>query len=323
MYSNKFTGVNPVPAVAQRLADKSSSPVGMASGNANVNTEANPFAGQEVAAAVAPTSKLGFLNRFRRSKTAASPVAPSAPVTATGYTEIPNVVSAENLAADEEAAAAAAEIEEVTEVLNNPKNFRGNTSGRKATFEANLTRRNKRLSSNFAINGKKIRVYGDSPNIILRRYNQEKAGATKRKAAANAAAAKAKANAAAAKAAANAAAAAAAKAKAEAEETARREKQNILDVAARKKAALKMEREQLLARQKAEAAEVAKKAKEEQLALEAKISEARVAKSTAAAPLKKSIFSGIKNPFKRGASRRNASLRKGRKTRRANRDNRR
>lgn len=58
--------------------------------------------------------------------------------------------------------------------VNTPKaNYRGNRSRRTANIRLNLTRKNKRVFSNFNINSKPMRIYGNSPQNIAARYNHE------------------------------------------------------------------------------------------------------------------------------------------------------
>lgn len=59
-------------------------------------------------------------------------------------------------------------------LVNSPKmNYRGNKSRRSANVRLNLTRKNKRIFSNFNINSKPVRIYGNSPQNIATRYNYE------------------------------------------------------------------------------------------------------------------------------------------------------
>lgn len=59
-------------------------------------------------------------------------------------------------------------------MVNSPKtNYRGNKSRRSANVRLNLTRKNKRIFSNFNINSKPVRIYGNSPQNIAARYNYE------------------------------------------------------------------------------------------------------------------------------------------------------
>jgi hypothetical protein len=59
-------------------------------------------------------------------------------------------------------------------MVNSPKmNYRGNMSRRTANVRLNLTRKNKRIFSNFNINSKPTRIYGNSPQNIAKRYNYE------------------------------------------------------------------------------------------------------------------------------------------------------
>ena len=64
--------------------------------------------------------------------------------------------------------------------VNTPKaNYRGNRSRRTANIRLNLTRKNKRVFSNFNINSKPTRIYGNSPQTIASRYNYEVAKSKK------------------------------------------------------------------------------------------------------------------------------------------------
>lgn len=70
--------------------------------------------------------------------------------------------------------AISANLEKATVVENNPKNFKGNRSGKSAKFRTNLTRKaGQRYYANFMVNGKPVRIRGNTPNSILKRYNYE------------------------------------------------------------------------------------------------------------------------------------------------------
>ncbi len=85
----------------------------------------------------------------------------TAPVEAPG----PNTLASEAISAN---------LEKATVVENNPKNFKGNRSGKSAKFRTNLTRKaGQRYYANFMVNEKPIRIRGNSPNSILKRYNYE------------------------------------------------------------------------------------------------------------------------------------------------------
>lgn len=65
-------------------------------------------------------------------------------------------------------------------LVNSAKtNYRGNKSRRTANIRLNLTRKNKRVFSNFNINSKPTRIYGNSPQNIAKRYNYELAKSKK------------------------------------------------------------------------------------------------------------------------------------------------
>ena len=76
-----------------------------------------------------------------------------------------------NTLADE---AISEELAKQTQVENNPKNFRGNRSGKSAKFRTDLTRKaGQRYYADFIVDGKPVRIRGNSPDSILRRYNYE------------------------------------------------------------------------------------------------------------------------------------------------------
>lgn len=65
-------------------------------------------------------------------------------------------------------------LEARTEIINSPRNFQGNRARRRANLKLNLTRKNNRkLYSNFNINSNPIRIYGNTPSNIAKRYNFE------------------------------------------------------------------------------------------------------------------------------------------------------
>jgi hypothetical protein len=89
-------------------------------------------------------------------------------LTATSETTTPPEV---NTLADE---AISADLAKQTQVENNPKNFRGNRSGKSAKFRTDLTRKaGQRYYADFMVDGKPVRIRGNSPDSILRRYNYE------------------------------------------------------------------------------------------------------------------------------------------------------
>lgn len=88
--------------------------------------------------------------------------------TATSETATPPEV---NTLADE---AISEELTKQTQVENNPKNFKGNRSGKSAKFRTDLTRKaGQRYYADFMVDGKPVRIRGNSPDSILRRYNYE------------------------------------------------------------------------------------------------------------------------------------------------------
>jgi hypothetical protein len=68
-----------------------------------------------------------------------------------------------------------------TNIVNSPSNWRGNSSRRSANLKLNLTRKNKRVYSNFNINSSRTRIYGNSPSNIAKRYTIEVAKSQKLK----------------------------------------------------------------------------------------------------------------------------------------------
>lgn len=68
-----------------------------------------------------------------------------------------------------------------TNTVNSPTNWKGNRARRSANLKLNLTRKNKRIYSNFNINSKPVRIYGNSPSNIAKRYNAELAKSQKMK----------------------------------------------------------------------------------------------------------------------------------------------
>lgn len=228
-------------------------------------------------------------------------------LTATGETVKPPEV---NTLADE---AISEELTKQTQVENNPKNFRGNRSGKSAKFRTDLTRKaGQRYYADFIVDGKPVRIRGNSPDSILRRYNyesQERPKAfqrtlraygeqqeSKKKQQYYVNLAKAKQNA--------------------AERQKKESEQSLKNIAARE---AKEEQKHLENVVKQQQEEIKRQQNEQKLALaesEAKLKAAKNAAKKAASAAKPSLGARFKGLFKGGKSRRNRTLyRKTRKNR--------